>query len=98
MYVNFCRNQTRNPILALATYNDFIHEWTGLYRRFFGLPGWETGRIRVMIEKIILLALLIVSVWYIYRHMKRVLIGGEDNEGCANCPVQSITLNEKQKN
>ncbi|MGD9900379.1 MAG: hypothetical protein AB7T22_14740 [Calditrichaceae bacterium] len=41
-------------------------------------------------EEIIISLVLLAAVYYIYKHVKKVMTVGEDGSQCASCPVMQM--------
>ena len=45
-----------------------------------------------MMETLGLIAILLIAVYYVLRHMKRMLTVGEKEAKCQNCPVINMPI------
>ncbi|MEE9117941.1 MAG: hypothetical protein V3U02_05025 [Calditrichia bacterium] len=46
-------------------------------------------------EQLALTLILILAALYVFRHVKRTLMIGENDKGCQHCPAANIPLMDK---
>jgi len=51
-----------------------------------------------MIENLGLVIIFILAIFYVIKHIKRILINGENETSCQNCPVVKKTNLKLSKN
>ncbi len=96
MYVNLCYHQKRDKILALAISYDCLYEHICLYSLTDCFSGRKTDRTGIIMEELALTLILILAARYVFRHVKRTLMIGENDKGCQHCPAAKIQSPDKQ--